>query len=138
MMKKVIVDTNIIFKALRSRHSQIRNLLHHSGYSFFAPNFIVVEIFKHKERIVRASKVTEDEVLELLEKVLQNIKFVNEEFIGTGNLIHAHKLCSDIDEKDTLFVALTLELEGSLWTEDRELKNGLKRKGFDQFFKTEF
>ena len=137
-MKKVIVDTNIIFKALRGRHSQIRSLLYHSGYSFFAPNFIVVEIFKHKERIVRASKASENEVLELLEKILQNIKFVNEEFIGTGNYIHAHKLCSDIDEKDTLFVALTLELEGFLWTEDIELKNGLKRKGFNQFFEIDF
>ncbi len=42
-------------------------------------------------------------------------------------------LCADIDEKDTLFVALTLELNGKLWTHDEILKTGLKRKGFNSF-----
>jgi len=29
---------------------------------------------------------------------------------------------------------LTLELNGWLWTGDKKLKAGLKRKGFDRFF----
>lgn len=65
---------------------------------------------------------------------MQQISFVNEEFISLGNMIHAYKLCSGIDEKDTVFVALSLELEAELWTQDKELKNGLQTKGFDNFF----
>jgi predicted nucleic acid-binding protein len=36
-------------------------------------------------------------------------------------------------KKDTPYVALTLHLDGRLWTEDEELKNALLAKGFDRF-----
>ncbi|WP_322744651.1 PIN domain-containing protein [Cuspidothrix issatschenkoi] len=42
--------------------------------------------------------------------------------------------CKDIDESDTPHVALTLQLEGLLWTGDKKLKEGLIIKGFDKFF----
>jgi hypothetical protein len=41
----------------------------------------MVEIFKHKERILQKSKITEEEVYELLYKTLHKINFVNEETI---------------------------------------------------------
>ena len=34
---------------------------------------------------------------------------------------------------DTPFIALTLHLDGRLWTEDAELEIGLRAKGFDRF-----
>jgi len=43
-------------------------------------------------------------------------------------------LCKDIDESDTPFVALTIELKALLWTGDKKLKEGLKKKGFISFF----
>ena len=33
-----------------------------------------------------------------------------------------------------ILIALTLYLEGRLWTGDGELKAGLRAKGFDRFF----
>lgn len=101
---------------------------------FFTTNFLVVEIFKYKEEIVYKSKAEESEVYELLTPMLQKITFVNEEAISLGNLIHAHKLCADVDEKDSLFVALTLDLTSKYWTRDRRIREGLERKGFNQFF----
>jgi predicted nucleic acid-binding protein len=94
----------------------------------------MVEIFKHKERILQKSKITEEEVYELLYKTLHKINFVNEETISLGNFIEAYKLCGKVDEKDTPFVALTLELEAELWTKDDTLKRGLIKKGFNSFF----
>jgi predicted nucleic acid-binding protein len=134
MKKQVVVDTNIIFKALRSQYSKYRDIFDKSDLEFYCPNYLITEIFKHKERILKASKANDDEVYELLEKTLQRINFINEEFISLGNLIHAHRLCLDIDEKDTLFVALSLEFNAALWTKDEVLKNGLIPKGFDNFF----
>jgi predicted nucleic acid-binding protein len=46
----------------------------------------------------------------------------------------AHRLCHDIDPTDTPHIALTLTLDGRLWTGDRRLMEGLKRKGFERFF----
>ena len=48
--------------------------------------------------------------------------------------MEAYRLCRGIDEKDTPYVALTLHLDGRLWTEDAELKSGLKARGFNRWF----
>lgn len=133
-MKKIVVDTNILFSSLRAKNSKLRQVLDREDCRFFTPNFLMVEIFKHKERILQKSKVTEDEVYEILYKMLHKINFVNEETISLGNFIEAYRLCGDIDEKDTPFVALTLEIEGEFWTKDDVLKRGLIKKGFDSFF----
>lgn len=133
-MIKIIIDSNLIFAALRTKHNHIRETLERDDMVFFAPNFLIVEIFKYKQLIVSKSKETEEEVYELLAIILQKIRFVNEEVISLGNIIHAHRLCNDIDEKDTPFVALTLELEGKFWTRDKPIKEGLKAKGFNEFF----
>ena len=46
-------------------------------------------------------------------------------------------LCRDIDEKNIPFVAVTIELDGLLWTGDKKLRNGLESKGFNSFFEIE-
>ncbi len=43
-------------------------------------------------------------------------------------------LVKDLDPKDMLFVALTIELDGLLWTGDLKLRTGLAAKGFEAFF----
>ena len=133
-MKKVVIDTNILFSSLRAKNSRLRQILEREDCRFYTPNFLMVEIFKHKERILQKSKATEDEVYEILYKTLHKINFVNEETISLGNFIEAYRLCGDIDENDTPFVALALEIEGELWTNDEILKRGLIKKGFDYFF----
>jgi predicted nucleic acid-binding protein len=133
-MKNVVVDTNILFSSLMAKNLKLRQVLEREDIRFYAPNFLMVEIFKHKERILQKSKAAEDEVYEILYKTLHKINFINEETISLGNFIAAYKLCADIDEKDTPFVALTLELEAELWTKDDTLKRGLIKKGFNSFF----
>jgi len=56
MKHRVIVDTNIIFKALRSQFSKYRDILDKSEFEFYCPNYLIIEIFKHKERVLKASK----------------------------------------------------------------------------------
>lgn len=133
-MKKVIIDSNIVFSALRGKSSLTRDKILNSQDKYYAPNFLIGEIFKHKERILKKSKASEEETLEYLLKILSRINFISEDSISTGNFIAAYRLCKDIDEKDTPFIALSLELEYELWTRDNELKSGLIKKGFDNFY----
>jgi predicted nucleic acid-binding protein len=65
-MRKVVVDTNVLFSSLRAKNSGLRRVLEREDCRFYAPNFLMVEIFKHKERILQKSKATEDEVYEIL------------------------------------------------------------------------
>lgn len=133
-MKKLVIDSNIIFAALRGINSKTRNRLLNSEDQYYTPNFLIGEIFKHKERILRNSKASEEETYEFLLKILNKINFVNEENISIENFVSAYRLCKGIDEKDTPFVALALELGFEFWTRDKKLKNGLRQKGFDHFF----
>lgn len=133
-MKKLIIDSNIVFSALRGKNSKTRNRILNSEDKLFTPNFLIGEIFQHKERIIKNSKASEEETYEFLFKIINRITFINEENISTGNFIEAYRLSKDIDEKDTPFVALSLELGYKLWTRDDELKTGLRKKGFDNFF----
>ena len=52
MKKRVIIDTNIIFKSLRSKYSRYRDVLDKNDIEFYCPNYLITEIFKHKERIL--------------------------------------------------------------------------------------
>jgi predicted nucleic acid-binding protein len=135
MNPPVVVDTNILFSALVSRHSRLREiLLLESNVSFCCPRFIFSELFKHKERIIAATKLSEDELLDAMNALFSRTVFVDESLISIGDWIEARRLCSGVDEKDTPFVALAIHLRGLLWTEDQELKTGLRNKGFTLFF----
>ena len=130
----VVVDTNIVFSAIHSPNSFIRQRLLALPNRFVTCNFLFVEIFRHKERIFKHSKATEEEIYDYLEKVLGQINFFNESLISVENYFRAYHLCKEVDSKDIAFVALALELNAPLWTRDTELKDGLKLKGFTHFF----
>lgn len=130
---KVVVDANILFSAFLSRNSKYRDLLFDETYEFYSPNFVFLEIFKHKEKILKCTKETEEDVYGFLGKVLKRIHFVGEEVVSIENYTKAYALCKEIDEDDAPFVALALEINGYLLTGDDKLKMGLKIKGFDRF-----
>ena len=132
---RVVVDTNVAFSALAAGcgHLAMR-LLSPSETVFYAPRFLFVELFKHRDRIHAASKLSEDHLLEALNELLESLQLIEAASIPVGVWMQARRLCEGVDLKDTPFVALTLHLDARLWTVDEELKTGLRAKGFDQFF----
>ena len=133
--ERVVVDANLAFKALAAGRGDLRDRLNPSAdILFFSPRFLFVELFKHKERLARAARVGEEELLAALHTLVSRLEFVTEENIAIGTWMEAHRLCHDVDEKDTPYVALTIHVAGRLWTEDEELKRGLRAKGFNHFY----
>ena len=131
----VVVDANIAFRCLRAGHGELRNRIGPGQHAqFFSPRFLFVELFKHKERLASASKLPEADLLEAMYALVSRLEFVNEANIPLGTWVEAYRLCKGTDEKDTPYVALTLHLDGRLWTEDEQLKTALRAQGFDQFF----
>lgn len=133
-MKPIIVDTNIIFSALINKSSSISSFLLNPERALVMPKFGFVELFKHKEKICKVSKHSNDEVLEILYELIRRIDFFDENAISTVSLQKSWALVNDIDPKDMLFIALTIEMNGMLWTGDMKLRTGLAAKGFDAFF----
>lgn len=132
----IVIDTNIIFSALLSRNSRLRDFLleEKNTMKLFSPHYVFVEIFKHKEKILKLSKLTEDEMYEFLNKILEKISFVNSGTVSERSKKEAYKLCDGIDLNDIPFVALTIELNGRLFSGDKKLKEGLAKKEFNKFF----
>ena len=66
--------------------------------------------------------------------IIERIKFIPTDFISVACRQKAYDLCNDIDIKDTPFVALSIYLAIPLWTGDKKLKEGLRQKGFHDFY----
>ena len=134
-MARVVVDTNIIFSTLvGGMESNFTELLLRSDHEFFACETTLVEIFKHKEKILVFSKISEDDLAHLYHSLLRRINLYKEILITPEHRKAAYDLCHGIDETDTHHVALALELNAVLWTGDKRLMEGLKEKGFKDFF----
>jgi predicted nucleic acid-binding protein len=79
---RVVVDANI---ALARGRGDLRSRLDSPGSSeFFAPFFVLVELFKHKERIQRRSGLSEEEVLTALHELCECMTFIREADIAVG------------------------------------------------------
>lgn len=136
-LQPIVIDTNILFSALLRRESRFTRMILESDRVFFICESTIVELFKHKDRIVKRSKLSEAEVVRLFYTLLRRVTVSKEELIAPEVRRKAYELCVDVDEADTPHVALTIHLDALLWTGDKSLKEGLRQKGFDQFFTPE-
>ncbi|MDM8536983.1 PIN domain-containing protein [Desulfobacterales bacterium HSG17] len=136
-LKPVVIDTNILFSSLLTTHSRFSEIIINSGYSFYICESVIIELFKHKERIIKLSRLDETEVVRLFYKLLRIVNVSKEVLIDSIIRQKAYELCKDIDPADTPHVALTLHLKRLLWTGDEKLKKGISQKEFFDFFDIE-
>ncbi len=134
MKKAIIIDTNLIFSALLSNASQIREILLDETFTFYAPNYIIVEIFKHQRKMLKLTKLDDVAFFTYFNAIIENIKFIPLDFISTPSRQLAYDLCHDIAPKDIPFIALSIELKAPLWTGDVKLKKRLIEKGYNNFY----
>ena len=130
----VVIDTNLLFSALIPKASKIREILFESNLKFYSPNILISEIYKHKDKLIKHSKLTESEFYLYFNGIIELIKFIPTDFIGLESRQKAYDLCHDVDIKDTPFLALSIELAIPLWTGDKKLKEGLRKRGFQNFY----
>ena len=135
---KIIVDTNIVFSAILNSNSRIGKILLNSKehFQFFTCNYLRTEIQRHRNKLLKLTKLTEDQLSELEDLVTQHITFIDERLIPQDILIKTEIQLKAIDPNDTVFVALAKHLEGKLWTGDLQLYNGLKAKRFKDIILT--
>lgn len=82
---------------------------------------------------MRLSRLEDGQVVRLYYDLVRVLHVYKEELLPPTTRKEAYRLCKGIDETDAPHVAITLALDGLLWTGDEKLKAGLRSQGFDQF-----
>lgn len=138
-MKVIILDTNIVFSSILNSQSNIGEILFNnsSKLDFYSTEYLREEIDRHRNRILEIAKTSEEEVNEIIFQIYKKINFISDQQIPIKIWYDCAPLVRDIDMDDLPFVALTVYLNGLLWTGDIKLKNGLISKGFDKCILTE-
>ncbi len=138
-MKKIVVDTNIIFSCLLNSQGSIGDLVFNSQnvFEFYSNKYMRLEISKHWNKLLKISKLPDEGLETAYDMMLTKINFINEELIPPKDWQNAEMLTNDIDVDDTDFLALTRYLKAALWTGDKILYTGLKEKHFKAVYNTQ-
>ncbi len=127
----IVVDTNIIISSLINPKGYEFELIYFNEIHLYVPKMIFFELFKHKDKIINYSKLSEEDVLELFYELIKKLEVVDEKQIPGRYFKRTYEILKDIDLNDIPFVALALFLELKIWSGDKKLKIGLKNKGYD-------
>jgi predicted nucleic acid-binding protein len=81
---RLVVDANLVFSCILRSDGAIGDLLLRSSHLFdlYAPEFLELELTKHRERLLRISKLDEEALDVALSLVLERLTFVNESLIS--------------------------------------------------------
>ena len=135
---KLIIDTNLIFSSISKSDGRIAEIILNPNFHLQLTGcyFSYIELFKYKEKLIKASKLAELEFLDVMYQMLKRIHFFNEGMIPKEVINEAYKLTYDIDEKDTIFIAMGMHFEQKLWSGDKVLVEGLRKKGYNELILT--
>jgi len=131
----VIADSNIIISALISPNGSIASVLkNRSNIQFIAPNYLLVEVYEHWEKIMEYTSLSKQELFEYFYFYRSKITFIDVAEVPEKYIVKADKMVKDIDIYDIDFIALYLYKKHKLWTGDKKLIKGLSAKGYGHIF----
>ena len=124
---ELVADSNIVFSALISGKPVYLDIYRRARVS--VPDFMLLEIEKYQARIIKKTKLAQS-FRQFTRELFEEITVIPKLAIAPESFAQAYALCRDIDEKDTPFLALSIDLELPLWSNDKTLIEGLSAKGY--------
>lgn len=117
-----MVDANTVFSSLLTKGRVLDLFLLNSKlrkFELIAPEYLLLEIEKHADKLIRETKLSSSEVLEILDFIRDEI-----EFIPTSEFKQFEKEASGIspDAGDVPYFALALKFQCPLLSGDKILK----------------
>jgi predicted nucleic acid-binding protein len=136
---KIVVDSNIVFSAILNTKGKIGQLIINGSkyFDFYTIGLLKDEINNHKDKIFDLTGYTQDQFNKTFQLIASRLIFVDDILLTDNDLSKAIDLVSGIDPDDALFIALTNHLLGNLWTGDKKLINGLRKKGYSRIMNTD-
>lgn len=115
---KFVIDSNVLISALIS-NNVTRELILEIDEDLYSPDFLESEIEKHKDLVKEKSGLTSTELDSLLTILMDNILVVPRETYEK-KIDLAEKAMSDTDKKDVPFLAIAMEKEAAIWSDDKD------------------
>jgi len=136
---RIVVDTNIVFSAILNTGSLIGELLFNSQdqFDFYSPELIEVELSKYSNKLIKATSMDRNQLNVAIREVFNKIQLISNDAISPEHWRGAFELAKNVDEKDTPFIAITLSMDAMLWTGDKKLIAGLRKKRFVDILNTQ-
>lgn len=125
---RIVVDSNIIFSALISGKEVYLDIFKKNDV--YIPDIVFSELNKYELRLVQKTKLKQTQFKNFIQMVFEEVIVIPKFAISIESWQNAYEICKDTDEKDTPFIALSLELKIPLWTNDKKLISGIRAKGF--------
>lgn len=128
MKDTFITDANVLFSCIISGKEQYQQIF--ADYKFFLPDYALTEIQHYQQLIKEKTKLSPEALKTFTLSLFDKVVVVPNFLISTNSYFKAFELCKDIDEKDTPYLALSIELDMKLLSKDVELITGLRAKGY--------
>lgn len=116
---RFVVDSNVLFTFFW-KTSVSHKLFQNSQLELFSPEFALEEIKKYSEDIMKKAKISKGDFNSIRKKLVETINFISIEKYAEF-LSEAYKISPDKNDVD--FVALSLKLRCSIWSNDAIMKN---------------
>ena len=110
---RIIVDTNIVFSAILNTNSRIAKILLHSirHFHFYSCDYLRIEINQHRNKLLKLTKLSVNDLTELENIVPHNITFIDEHLLPQNLFKKIEIFLKSIDLENTSFIALTKHLK---------------------------
>ena len=123
-MDFIVIDVNVVLSSLLNRGDSLNVFSLNSlfqKFNFVAPEFLLTEFDKHKEEILKRTKLSKDEFEDTINFIFEQISFIP---IGefNDNLPMANEILKE-HYKDVQYVALALKLNCPIFSGDKVLRN---------------
>jgi len=113
----IVVDANIILSALLGGKSS--GILFDSRFQFVTAEFTICEVKKYLPKLSKKLSVLRKNLEEVLEKIPL---LIYERNFYKRKIKKAREMIGEIDEKDIDILALSLQLETYLWSQDKDFE----------------
>ncbi len=133
---KIVADTNILFSILLKPAGKTYALFNAlaAQHTICIAERTLTELLKHHERILKISRLPEEELLSVKEALINRTQIIYGSELPSQAISMGYNLVFDIDVDDTAFVATTIYLNAILWSGDKPLNDGLRAKGFTNIY----
>jgi predicted nucleic acid-binding protein len=122
-----VFDANVLFSGMLSGKAFYEDLV--TRFEILIPGFALLEIQKYEERLLAKGKLDKQQLLAFTARFFRYVTVIPDFAISATSKVEAATICASLDPMDTAYVALALEFNATLVSQDKKLIVGLDAFG---------